>query len=213
MSNGTRKLQSLTSKQVYQCFKDDIFECPTGKKRLMSVYNFSEAELKFVFSIPFTCTISSQLRSFQLKILHNLIYLNNFLYRKTDFCPSPLCSFCGVENETVEHIFFDCQIVKTFLSALGDWLDFLALATLTKRTMLYGIVSDSKNRLLNFVILIAKYFILMCRKKSIKPHLPNFKAILKQYHDIELVIAERNGKKSQHFQKWEKSMRDKLEDL
>ena len=61
--------------------------------------------------------------------------------------------------------------------------------------MLFGIVSDSKNWLLNFVILIAKYFILMCRKKIDKTTSDEFQSY------IEAILWNRIGYSGKEWEK------------
>ena len=44
-------------------------------------------------------TIDTSLRTLQYKILYNVLYLNEKLF-KFKIVFSPLCSFCSLENET-----------------------------------------------------------------------------------------------------------------
>ena len=62
-------------------------------------------------------TLDSYSRSFQYKILNNVLYLNKklFKFRKST---SPLCSFCKLSDETVLHLFYECNILLTLQNEL-----------------------------------------------------------------------------------------------
>ena len=67
-------------------------------------------------------TLDSKTREFQYKLLHRIIYTNKILY-KMGLVPSPMCSFCGNMEETLEHLFIYCDISKHFWSSLTEWLN------------------------------------------------------------------------------------------
>ena len=77
----------LNSKQLYKCFVKHIAESPTGKIKLIERFNLSESECSKVFTLPFAITTSS--RSFQYRILQNILYLNEFLHYKAKWPIDP----------------------------------------------------------------------------------------------------------------------------
>ena len=54
-------------------------------------------------------SISSEtfIRSFQLKILNDITFTNHRL-AKIGYAQNGLCTFCGVESETLYHLFYEC---------------------------------------------------------------------------------------------------------
>ena len=48
---------------------------------------------RYIYTLPRRVTINTNLRIFQYKVLHNILYLNKMLY-KFGKKVSPLCSFC-----------------------------------------------------------------------------------------------------------------------
>ena len=205
-------LNKASSKQIYESLKSDVFQAPVAKERLIEKFNFNEEELNNIFSLPFISTISNQIRSFQLKIIHNILFLNDFLYNNTTLVPSPLCSLCKLENETLKHLFHECKLVKNFVTEVGMWLEIPVLKKVDIKLMLFGSVNKDAPtpRINNFIILLIKFFLFSCRRKKISPTLKYFKLYLTQYYEIEKVIAKNNNKEKVHFVKWNHSIRTKL---
>ena len=56
---------------------------------------------------------------------------------------------------------------------------------------------------INYMLLLAKFFIYRSKLDNTKPSLEVFKAKLKATLNIEFVIAKRNGQLAQHYKKWE----------
>ena len=56
------------------------------------------------------CTIDTKLRSFYFKIFHRAIALNDFLF-KIKRKESPNCTLCNKKEETMVHLFCDCEKV------------------------------------------------------------------------------------------------------
>ena len=67
--------------------------------------------------LPHLITYNTYMRSFQYKILNNVLFLNKKLHT-FGIKPSPLCSFCNLYNETPYHMFYECDGVKCFWSDL-----------------------------------------------------------------------------------------------
>ena len=77
-----------------------------SRKQVITVLKMalcSNIEWNRAYVLPRLCTIDSYLRVFQYKILNNILFLNNRLFKmgKVD---SSLCSFCKVTSETITHI-------------------------------------------------------------------------------------------------------------
>ena len=63
------------------------------------------------------CCRDTYLINFQYMFLHTNTFLFNIHIKSTK-----LCSFCHVEDETVEHLFFNCPMIFHFLRAFYDCL-------------------------------------------------------------------------------------------
>ena len=90
------------------------------------------------------CTIDTKLRSFYFKIFHRAIALNHFLF-KIKMKDSPNCTLCDKKEETMVHLFCDCEKVAPI------WHDLFALISqkcdskinVTNFEKLFGICNDT----------------------------------------------------------------------
>ena len=134
-----------------------------------------------VHKANFTCTIKTRLRSFYFKIVHNTIALNAFLY-KIKRKDSPNCVFCDNQEESITHLFCDCEKVTRY----GHIHNF----NLTNFEKLFGFSSD---RLITYLLLVAKYYIYICKFKGDFPSVDLLKSFYKEQKDIEYFSAKKES--------------------
>ena len=84
--------------------------------------------------LPRLITYNTYMRSFQYKILNNVLFLNKKLHT-FGIKPSPLCSFCNLYDETPYHIFYGDR-VKCLRSSLP---------TLTPQSAIFGFLDSANN--------------------------------------------------------------------
>ena len=82
---------------------------------------FDELNWKTMFTRCFKSTSDTQLRWFQSRLLHGLLPTNRYLFIRK-IIDSPLCTFCGEEEETNRLLFWRCQISQRFWSELEQFL-------------------------------------------------------------------------------------------
>ena len=80
---------NLSVKQVYRALVKPLINPPTAQKSLEQYLGKSEINWEEVYLTPLKITIESQLRVFQYKILNNILYLNNRLF-KMGYAECPL---------------------------------------------------------------------------------------------------------------------------
>ena len=129
---------------------------------VLRIYNLSIKEIENVFVWPRISTLDNKLREFQFKLLYKIAYVNRYLYR-FHFISSDKCSFCGKEEETYKHIFFDCEMVRKLLEQCSDSLD-LPISWKEVHIGLNEITEDTQ--LINHVVLLIKYLIFISRAKK-----------------------------------------------
>ena len=124
-----------------------------------------DIDWKHVHLLPRRVTVDTNLRIFQYKILNNVLYLNEnvFRFKKISY---PLCSFYQSENETPIHLFHRC--IKTYLL----WYKFkkflktkIDLPVNTPQSAIFGFLNYENNSdIINHLLLIFKYYLFSSRE-------------------------------------------------
>ena len=199
-------IKSIKAKTVYHILLKSKQKPPTAQKTTERILEDYEIPWDKVYSIPQKVTIESSLRIFQYKILNNILYLNNQLF-KMQKVESPLCSLCHNMNETVVHLFSECYITQGIWSVIQTWaINVLKLPELDKHVVIYGIHNsntDANNQLVNHVVLLFKRFIYNRRSKPYLITPMSFRMYLSYIRDIEKRIAYSSNKTEKHFKKWD----------
>ena len=163
-----------------------------------------------ICTLPRLITNNTYMRSFQYKILNNVLFLNKKLHT-FGIKPSPLCSFCNLYDETPYHMFYECDRVKCLWSDLVQcFQNNLILPTLTPQTAIFGFLDYTNNDsifennkcLSNHILLIFKLYVYKSREKKLL-NINNLIAEIQKIKRIEKEIALPNSKKTIAFtRKW-----------
>ena len=159
-----------------------------------------------IYSLPFTVAHDTKTREFQYKLLNNIVFTNEKLFR-FKMIDSPLCAFCQTEVEPPEHLFFHCNVTKSFWQLLFSWISEqkVILPSLTLENVFFGVFYVVEDfHVVNHIILLAKYYIYNCKLNVIHPSLKVFIAKVKATCQIEQKIATTNNKLDKHLKKWNK---------
>ena len=76
---------------------------------------------------------------------------------------SPLCSFCNLHDETIEHLFWDCQKSQNLIKKIC--IDKLNISDICKESVLLGTwnCTASKYKINNLIIIYIKMYLFRCR--------------------------------------------------
>ena len=96
-------IPDMSVKAAYNSLVKSLKKPPTSKKTLEKSLDISNIDWPTIYMISKKVTIESSLRIFQYKILNNILFLNNRLF-KFGQVQFPLCSLCKRENETTKHL-------------------------------------------------------------------------------------------------------------
>ena len=96
----------------------------------------------------------------QFKILHRYLATNTLLY-KFKIINNTRCTFCQLQRETLEHLFYDCTVVKTFWLQFEEyWLSKTNVnISLTCKDVMLGYNYTNPPIELNRAIIFAKRYI------------------------------------------------------
>ena len=107
-----------------------------------------------------------------------------------------LCSFCSTERENIQHLFWNCDVVKNFWACLElnvNKCNQEINVKLTELFILFGYNQNCKSdRAFDYIVLLAKYFIYTNRCKNTIPNYNLFLKFLKRKYEIERHIANIN---------------------
>ena len=206
VSDDFHDITRMTSKSIYSTLVTRIQISPTAQSKFNSVYNISGTiDWKNIYLLPGRVTLDTRTRAFEFKILNRILYTNKILY-KMNLVPSPVCTFCGDHEETLEHLLISCTYTKHFWLLVISWLNThnMKIDKLDEVTILFGIFDNNPgNCLLNHIIILGKYTIYSCCCKNIKPSVSLLKAKTSETRKIEFSIAKKNKKESIRYKKWE----------
>ena len=158
--------------------------------------------------LPRLVTHNTYMRSFQYKILNNILYLNKKLHI-FGIKPSPLCSFCNLYDETPFHIFYECDRVKFLWSELVQcFQNTLILPTLTPQTAILGFLDSVSNNsffennkiFINHILLIFNLYVYRSTEKKFI-NTSNPIAEIQKVKRIEKDISLHNSMKKIPFRK------------
>ena len=101
------KFETVYSLLVYR----DVFT-PIPQKYFNELFKTDSFHWKQIYLLPRCSSLF-----FQYKILNNVFYRNKklFTFRKST---SPLCPFCKLSDETVLHLFYECNIIQNLWNDL-----------------------------------------------------------------------------------------------
>ena len=147
--------------------------------------------------MPSRVTIDTNLHIFQHKVLNNVLYLNEKLF-KFKIVSSPLCSFCNSENteNTPIHLFYSCNQTKSLCSKLQELMNSeILLPQICHRVLSLVFQIKKENfEIINHLHLIFRYYLFKVRDtRKICPEGLK-KNIIKIYNN-EKQICFSNSKK------------------
>ena len=149
-----RKCDNKHIRQIFQ-FRKRI--TPRGKfywGSLIQDINWQKAWL-----LPSKYCITNKVKEVHFKILHKIYPVNVNIAKYTDI--SSACSFCDDTDETMLHLFFECEKTKMFLNDLNNYLFELSYSLTAKDFLFYydNPVNYPLEFVVNFFTLQSKFFL------------------------------------------------------
>lgn len=143
-------------------------------------------------------------RSFQFRLLHRRIFLNDMLYR-WKLADTALCEYCHTDYQTIEHFFVECPKVKPFWAKFQGWFECLTDSEITlspRRILLNNFEGVCAAPFLNAALLIAKYhlYVNFCLDKEFNFY--NFKDELTNIIRYERIDALNKNSRRKFCKKW-----------
>ena len=195
-------IYSLQSRIVYWAIVDKRTVESGSIQRIKETYGWDSENIAELFLSPYKATLDCGLRSFHYKLLHHIVYLNDFLFNKLAIGDSPYCSFCKVAKETIQHFFVHCSHTKDFWLSVNRVLKLKALEDPAEEEVIYGFLKEKAGSLENLILLSAKHYLFKCRLRDTFPNAFEYLSYLKTIFSMESEIATKRNKLKAHVQKW-----------
>lgn len=199
-------LEKITSKDIYVELVKKVSDDSSVIEKMRNLYfcDFSNRDIKCIFSRIRSSTLSSALRDFQYRLLHGIVYTNYQLFQ-FKFVNDNLCSFCHKEEETYKHIFYTCDFARKVWGKCSTFFEYVDLQQLSWEEIFFGIELPDKGKaqLVNHVIILVKKLLFLGRKNKTPPTEFFIKRSIEQDRLEEEKLAVIRNTLSIHLQKWE----------
>ena len=152
-------MEKLIPKELYSLSIVLKNELPTSQKYFCNIFPNLQVEWKKIYLLPRKVSNDTNLRMFQYKILNNILYLNKqlFIFNKKD---TKLCSYCKLQDETINHIFVECKFAIKLWSDLRHYCQCsFDIPILNPQSTTFGFFEIDPDLviLLNDILLLYKY--------------------------------------------------------
>ena len=214
LNNQEVSITEATFKKVYRELVSGFVTPPTAHSKFNESFNGVCLDWNEIHSLPFLVALDTKSREFQYKILNRYLVTNTFL-KKIGKIDSSLCIFCGILDESLEHLFVTCHFTTLLWKELIAWCSRrqIKVESLSAANIIFG---DWQRKdcflLLNHIILIAKQYIYYCRSNNLKPLFYVLLQRIKFVYQLESKIAKWNNNWQVHSIKWDKSGFEDVED-
>ena len=186
-------LEQLTTKILSWIFVNNIQVRPSAQQKYNNLFDELTLDWKQIYLIPRKATLDTKTRTFQYKLLNRIVYTNKSLF-KMKLVYFPLCTFCELSEESLEHFYCCCSFSKDFWMSVASWLNSIGmnLKPLNESRIVFGLLCMRTHLLallLNHIVILGR--------QVIYQSLLSLKIVQK----IEWNIAIRNSRHNIHSKK------------
>ena len=179
---------------------------PKSQTKWDQIFPNIDLNWKVIYTVPKVCCKNTKLHWFQYRILHRILATNDLLV-KMNIKQNNLCTFCNEEIEKLEHLLWQCNTVNTFWENVEQWIydktDYFI--TIDKVRAIFGIPNISKPSIpVNYLLTVTRYYIYNCKLNENNLTIPGWQVFIKQYLEVEKLIAIKNDTFRQFNTFWEK---------
>ena len=117
------------------------------------------------------------------------------------------CSFCNAEKDSIEHIFWRCNHIRTFWNTFEEKIrekcPTASNLSLTENIVLFGTDREfHSDSIFDFILLLAKHYIYQCKAEKHAPLFSVFSKCLKTRYAMEKHIAKVNMESERFELNW-----------
>ena len=188
-------LSTKMNKPIYNTFIANIYSKPKSESKWDKDLDIAYLNWENIYTNCIKLTVDNKLRWFQFRIIYRILGTNSLLH-KIGTRDSGLCDFCKLKNETILHLFLDCNITASFFNDIKRWLfnNFGLEASFDKETILFG--NGSEIYFIQLIILLAKFHIYKSKMQNKLPSFDILKQEISKFHADEmyrLLLKDQNS--------------------
>ena len=168
LKDDTLSLDSITSSKLYWKQIETIQVYPSARVKYTTRFSTCNLDWDSIYLIPYLVTLDTKTRTFQYKVLNRIIFTNKTLY-KMRLVDSPLCTFCKISDESLEHLLCSCEFTIAFWKSVVLWVKSLHIDidSLNDCDIIFGLIQKRPHwLLLNHIIIAGKQIIYQNRLKN-----------------------------------------------
>jgi hypothetical protein len=204
IGKNIKPIGAILNREVYWEFIKVKQITPIIKVQLEKVLNIENNQWTDIFTISKVIQ-DTKIRSFQYRIIFNLIPCNLYL-KRIGKSETDRCLFCP-ELDDLIHYFYECPETKRFWLSFKTWWFGVTEGDdiiINKTNILVGFIGKDKRRdTLNACTLLAKWYIYRSKLDQSLPFFYKFLCNLKYVLIIEKTIALKNNRLQTYDKKWQ----------
>ncbi len=207
-SSKIEDLQSRTNIYgfVYSVLMNELCETPEKSQTWWAnelQISRDDINWRSVYKDIYQISNHSKLREFHFKWLHNIVVVNNKLF-KWNMVDSSLCDFCNSAPDSITHRFWLCTKTHELWAKLWQYVNSelhiewnMSYITIVLNTW------EDCCQLMKCIILCTKFFIFRCFIAKVQPNFDSLLAYIKGIEILERKVALKNSKWAVHLRKWQ----------
>ena len=168
---------------------------PTTEVTLQNKLGIVISKWEKIYNLAREVSLDNYSRIFHFKTSHNLLFLNNSLFR-SGLPSTSMCSFCESEEETIYHLFYECRTATLLWSQITAYFaDKIDIPSLTPRSAFFGFYEQNADRIIINQIHLTFRMVLYRNRTQGFCNLLIFLGRLRLTKTIEYVIASKCERK------------------
>ena len=200
-------IEGVTTRELYWHLLSTICKRPTSESKWNEKLNFEIDENMFnlIYVNEHGLTTDTRINNLQFKITHRILPCNYFL-QIWKIKNSNLCTWCN-DIDTIEHYIVKCKDTHNLWKTILNWWASNNETWFHVDTyeILFGIPNERNETIinqLNYIILIAKYYIYIQKQKNMLLDLYEFLLECKNRLNIKEEIMSAAGKLETFQEQW-----------
>ena len=147
-----------------------------------------------------------KLKWLQMRIVHRIL-ATNVVLEKMKIAANAKCTFCSVHNDSIQHMFWECERIRCFWnrveSLLKEKCQVAVDVRFTEKLVLFGYENNVQmDTVFDFILLAAKSFIYRCKMNKCIPYVSAFRKQLNSMYKVEELSAKMNFEIQKFQRNW-----------